>query len=63
MGEAWPLPDLLERLAGAVEHLMHDHNCDAHGWEERDGASMRAREHAKRLRALLPPEPEKPETP
>lgn len=30
---AWPLHSVLKRLADAAEHLLHDHDCDNHGWE------------------------------
>lgn len=30
----WPLSDAVAKLVGAVDHLLKDHNCDAHGWEE-----------------------------
>ncbi len=29
----WPLPAIVWRLANAVDHLLHDHDCDAHGHE------------------------------
>jgi len=29
----WPLPDVLEKLLEATEHLLKDHDCDAHGHE------------------------------
>jgi hypothetical protein len=30
----YPLRSVLTRLRGAAEHLLHDHNCDRHGYEE-----------------------------
>lgn len=30
---AWPLSMIVWRLANAVDHLLHDHDCDAHGHE------------------------------
>lgn len=30
---AWPIPMVVWRMANAVDHLLHDHACDAHGWE------------------------------
>lgn len=33
MGKEWTLPSFLARLIGAAEHLLHDHDCDAHGYE------------------------------
>lgn len=30
----WPPRDVVRRLADAVDHLLHDHDCDAHGHEE-----------------------------
>jgi len=32
-GRPWALPDVLRRLADAVDHLLHDHDCDGHGYE------------------------------
>jgi hypothetical protein len=31
---AWPLRDVLARLADAADHLLNDHDCDTHGHEE-----------------------------
>ena len=33
MEEEWSLPATLARLAGAANHLLRDHDCDAHGYE------------------------------
>jgi hypothetical protein len=30
----YPLRDVLTRLAGAARHLLNDHDCDGHGYEE-----------------------------
>lgn len=30
---SWPLHMVIWRLANAVDHLLHDHDCDAHGHE------------------------------
>ena len=30
---SWPLHMVVWRLANAVDHLLHDHDCDAHGHE------------------------------
>lgn len=43
MGEPWPIPDILNRLAGAAEHLLSVHSCDAHGYEGVDAAIKAAR--------------------
>ncbi len=29
----YPLQEVLTKLVGATHHLLHDHNCDGHGWE------------------------------
>lgn len=29
----WPLRDTVEKLVEATEHLLQDHDCDAHGHE------------------------------
>lgn len=34
MSTPWPLPDVLAKLIAATEHLLRDHDCDAHGHEE-----------------------------
>jgi hypothetical protein len=31
---AWPSRDVVAKLCDAVDHLLHDHSCDAHGYEE-----------------------------
>lgn len=49
----WPLRDVLEKLAGAAEHLLHDHDCDSHGWEGVHYAAQAARLH---IAALASPE-------
>jgi hypothetical protein len=33
LGNEWSLPATLARLAGAANHLLRDHDCDAHGYE------------------------------
>lgn len=33
MDAPWPLPDVLEKLVEAVEHLLSAHSCDTHGYE------------------------------
>jgi hypothetical protein len=30
----WPPRDVIGRLVDAAKHLLNDHNCDAHGYEE-----------------------------
>lgn len=29
----WPLAEVLTKLCDAADHLLKDHDCDAHGWE------------------------------
>ena len=48
----YPLLDVLERLAGAADHLLGEHNCDNHGWEIVGGARDSAREIVRRLRGI-----------
>lgn len=31
---AWPLHDVIAKLADAADHLLNDHACDTHGHEE-----------------------------
>lgn len=30
---SWPLAEVLTKLCDAADHLLHAHDCDAHGWE------------------------------
>jgi hypothetical protein len=39
--DPWPLSDVLRRLCDAADHLLGDHNCDHHGYEE-IGAARKA---------------------
>ena len=55
------VPDLLERLAEAAEHLLHDHDCDLHGWEGVERSVRQAREAAVRIRAFMAPSPPPPQ--
>lgn len=50
VGNAWPLADVLERLASAADHLLAAHDYDGHGWEEVRGCAERARTYAKEAR-------------
>jgi len=34
LGVPFPPRDVIKKLVEAAEHLLHDHNCDAHGYEE-----------------------------
>jgi hypothetical protein len=34
MDQPWPLRDAVAKLVGAVDHLLTDHLCDGHGYEE-----------------------------
>lgn len=47
----WPLPDVLTKLADAVEHLLKDHDCDMHGYEQLSYAIPAARWYATRAHA------------
>ncbi len=49
LGGPWPLTSILARLADASDHLLTDHDCDAHGWE---GVTC-ARDAARALLAKL----------
>jgi hypothetical protein len=44
--EHWPIQDVLMKLADAVDHLLHDHDCDMHGYETISYAVVAARMHA-----------------
>jgi len=43
--------DCLTQLADAAQHLLSDHDCDAHGWEGVTYVMRAARAHADRIRA------------
>lgn len=45
----WPARDVVVGLAKSVDHLLRDHDCDTHGWEE----TQRCRDEAPRLLAAL----------
>ncbi len=55
-GVPWPLQDILRRLCRAGQHLLTDHDCDAHGYEE---VRVAIRAGYKWLRALAAPRPER----
>lgn len=42
LGSPWPPRDVVAKLVGAVDHLLKDHACDAHGYE----SVMQARDAA-----------------
>lgn len=52
MDQAWPLRDVLLKLAEASEHLSAIHNCDCHGWEAFQFVTPLAREYAHKLTTL-----------
>lgn len=54
---AWPIHDVLTRLADAADHLLNDHGCDQHGWEGVACARDAARGHAAALRERTPSDP------
>lgn len=45
----WPLRDVLVALTHAATHLLTDHDCDAHGYEQLQYAVVAARRHADLL--------------
>lgn len=50
---SWPVSDVLKKLADAAEHLLRDHNCDAHGWEGITHAVDAARYISSNIDAIL----------
>ena len=42
MDKPRPLSAVLKKLLEATDHLLRDHDCDAHGWELIDGAKRAA---------------------
>lgn len=44
LDEPWALYRIVERLADAADHLLRDHDCDAHGYEAVNAARDAARE-------------------
>jgi len=53
MTEPWAALDVLRRLAVAGEHLLYEHDCDAHGYKAIGDCCLRARAIANRLEKLL----------
>jgi len=53
-GDAWSAARIIERLADAADHLLGDHDCDAHGWEGVQAARDAARELLVRFKARGP---------
>ena len=51
MDDPWPTFEVLRKLAEAGEHLLRDHDCDVHGWEEIDTAVKLARKRLAELEA------------
>lgn len=45
----WPIRDVLVGLAYAATHLLTDHDCDAHGYEQLQHMVVAARGHADLL--------------
>lgn len=43
MAQPWSVPGLVAKLADAADHLLRDHDCDSHGWEEVGAARDAAR--------------------
>lgn len=56
LGRAYGLPSAIERLCVGADHLLNDHNCDAHGYETLIAARDSAREMLQVLNAYLAPE-------
>lgn len=52
MDTPWPLTACVHRLCDAADHLLHDHNCDTHGYEEVIAARDAARGHIAALEAM-----------
>jgi len=51
---SWPLDDVLTKLCDAADHLLKDHDCDAHGWELVGSARDAGRAILQRLSARRP---------
>lgn len=51
MVDPWSLVDTVERLTEGAEHLLHDHDCDAHGYEGLTFAVRGARDWLRKLTA------------
>lgn len=52
LDQPWAIPDVLERLAAAADHLLLNHSCDHLGYEGINAARDAARAHVERLAAL-----------
>lgn len=53
LDQPWSLLDVLGKLVNATDHLLHDHDCDHHGYEAIDAAKEAARRHLVLLRDIL----------
>ena len=47
--DPWPTIDVLRKLVEAGEHLLRDHSCDVHGWEEIERACRVGRDRLERF--------------
>jgi hypothetical protein len=54
--QPWPLADAVALLAERARHLLRDHDCDHHGWEETDRAIEAAHAYfdGKKPRSAMP---------
>lgn len=48
-GEHWPLKDVLRKLVEWSEHLLNNHNCDCHGYEELQAAISAGKKYLEQL--------------
>lgn len=53
MSESWPLHDVLAKLIEATQHLLDQHGCDAHGYEEFRHAANVGKDYLGRISDAL----------
>jgi hypothetical protein len=44
MDTPWPINEILQKLIEATDHLLNDHNCDHHGYEQYQQAANAGRQ-------------------
>jgi hypothetical protein len=50
MDQPWPLYDVVAKLIEATEHLLNDHSCDRHGYEEFRTAVIKGKEYLDKIK-------------
>ena len=53
IAKPWPVVDVLRRLASGANHLLNEHACDQHGYEEMGACAQRAYDYAGAIEKAL----------